>query len=142
MLDQVIDDIYEASVAVELWPKVLANVARLGGGAGASFISGERYPVCFMATPEIAALVQDFAAQQHENPRIAHALKQRDGAFETDHDLMSAAEIEAHPFYTEFMRPRGYGWCIGTTIRAPGADTILFAVERAFQSGPADAATV
>jgi len=45
-------------------------------------------------------------------------------------------EIEASDFYTELLRPRGLGWCVGTSIRAPSGDTLVFSIERAHAKGP------
>ena len=63
-------------------------------------------------------------------------------AFLTDLDGFTHAELDRTPMYTEFLRPRGLGWCAGTTIRVPGGDTLVFSVEKAFDRGPVAASAV
>jgi DNA-binding CsgD family transcriptional regulator len=54
----------------------------------------------------------------------------------TDLDAMTAEEINASDFYTELLRPRGLGWCVGTSIRSPAGDTLVFSIEKAHAKGP------
>ena len=49
---------------------------------------------------------------------------------------MTTEEINASDFYTELLRPRGLGWCVGTSIRSPAGDTLVFSIEKAHAKGP------
>jgi DNA-binding CsgD family transcriptional regulator len=46
--------------------------------------------------------------------------------------------MDEEPFYSEFLRPRGFGWCVGTTIRSPSDDALVFSVERLHAKGPVE----
>lgn len=136
MLNNIIGDMYEAGAAVERWPDVLEQLTRLAGGAGASFLSGGMRPVRWIATAAIDSLIHDYGRQPHANTRISIALPKRLPTFQTDLDLFPREQMEADPFYTEFLRPRGFGWCLGTSIHAPGVDPVIFSVERSYKDGP------
>ena len=45
-------------------------------------------------------------------------------------------EVDASDFYTELLRLRGLGWCVGTSIRSPAGDTLVFSIEKAHEKGP------
>lgn len=135
MDNTIIDDLYEASIATERWHGVLDQLTQLGGGAGASFITMGQGPVCLMATPMISDLIQDYFHQPHQNIRIDAGLRTSGPGFFTDADLLSTEVIKTHPFFTEFLRPRGLGCMFGTIVRAPGAQPIIFSVERRHEHG-------
>lgn len=149
---QLIDDIYEAAAVPELWPRVLAALAALVDGMGAGLFSipatserlvdpaRERY-VC---TPSMEQMVADFAAlgRPELNQRSPRAIARRHPGFLTDHDVFTEDELGKDPFYVDFLRPRGAGWCAGSAIFVPGGDTLLFTVEREYSRGPVSAAEV
>jgi DNA-binding CsgD family transcriptional regulator len=54
----------------------------------------------------------------------------------TDLDALTMEEMDTSDFYTELLRPRGLGWCVGTSIRAPSGDTLVFSIEKAHEKGP------
>lgn len=138
MGSDLVDDLYEASVATERWPFVLDKLTRLGGGAGASFITMGEGPLCLAATPLIEELIRDYAQQPHQNIRIDAGLRTIRLGFFSDADLLTPEQIESSPFFTEFLRPRGLGWMFGTIVRAPSATPIIFSVERRFEDGLPD----
>ena len=71
-----------------------------------------------------------------DNPRGQRLVPLEEPRFLTDLDAMTAEEINASDFYTELLRPRGLGWCVGTSIRSPAGDTLVFSIEKAHAKGP------
>ena len=71
-----------------------------------------------------------------DNPRGQRLVPREDPRFLTDLDAMTTEEINASDFYTELLRPRGLGWCVGTSIRSPAGDTLVFSIEKAHAKGP------
>jgi PAS domain-containing protein len=137
MSDVLVDEIYEAGLAPERWPALLEKLAALGGGAGASFVAGPQHALRWVATPEIARLIEEFGSAGVNNPRMSARISARHPGFQRDHDFLAPHVVENHPFFTRFMRPRGYGWCLGTVVFAPELDPIIFTVERRHRDGPA-----
>jgi len=56
--------------------------------------------------------------------------------FLTDLDAFALDEIDTIPYYRDFLRPLGLGWCAVTTIDVPTGDPLVFCIERAFNKGP------
>jgi DNA-binding CsgD family transcriptional regulator len=56
----------------------------------------------------------------------------------TDADLFTDEEIDRDPFYTDFLRPRGYGWMVGNVFDAPTGELIAISAERKFARGPVE----
>lgn len=145
-----VDDIYEAAAVPEQWPRVLAALAALVDGMGAGLFSvpanrhidgaRERY-IC---TPSMEQVVADFAAlgRPEMNQRSPRAIALRHPGFITDHDGFTEDELRTDPFYAEFLRPRGLGWCAGSAIFVPGGDTLVLSIEREYRRGPVSAAEV
>lgn len=147
-----IDDIYEAAAVPEQWPHVLASLAALIDGMGAGLFSipspsdrlidpaRERY-IC---TPSMEQVVAEFAAlgRPEMNQRSPRAIALRHPGFITDHDGFTEYELRTDPFYVEFLRPRGLGWCAGSAIFVPGGDTLVLSIEREYSRGPVSAPQV
>jgi len=71
-----------------------------------------------------------------DNPRGRRLVPIEQPRFLTDLDALTLEEINASDFYTELLRPRGLGWCVGTSIRSPAGDTLVFSIEKAHEKGP------
>src|SRR5262249_61338028 len=84
--------------------------------------------------PQIQAWVD--SPYYQNNPRGQHLVPKREVRFLTDLDAFTADELDHEPFYAEFLRPRGLGWCVGTSIHAPSGDTLVFSIEKAHERGP------
>lgn len=141
MASDLVDRIYEAAVIPNLWVETLTHLSDAVGGAGASFVTGARDQMRWVATPSMDEVIRFYlSGRVPENTRLTRCLAVRYPGFQTDLDLLSLDEIEAEPFYTDFMRPLGYGWCGGTVIFVPSADPIILSVEKRFADGPMDRA--
>lgn len=133
-----VDRIYEAAVVAELWPEILKDIAaRVGGTGGALFDirpEGMRWVGCQM----MSDLLADFAELNRPelNIRTPLCLASKHPGFITDLDILTEEQCDTHPFYTEFLRPRGVGWCAGTPIRTPSGDMLCYSFERHYSGGP------
>jgi len=60
------------------------------------------------------------------------------GGFAREIDRLTAAEMDADVALTELLRPRGFGWVVGTVILAPSDDMLAFSMERLLVDGPVE----
>jgi DNA-binding CsgD family transcriptional regulator len=133
-----LDDIYEAAVVPEKWPAVLDRLAVVADAEGALlFAAGPGVPR-WLASDSIRGTVEEWTRSKWflDNPRGQRLVPLDEPRFLTDLDELTLAEIEASDFYTELLRPAGLGWCVGTSIRSPAGDTLVFSIEKAHSKGP------
>lgn len=137
-LERLIDSIYEAALVPEQWTGVLHAVTDLADGAFASLFVQSRGELRWIGTPEANALIADYVAlgRPDFNSRIERAKRLSPVGFISDQDIFSFEEMNKDPFYTEFLRPRGYGWVADSHIVSPSGDMISISSERRFARGP------
>ena len=135
-----IDDIYEAAVVPERWLRVLDSMARISGGEGTMLFAYTQANVQWVASPAIQDVTSYWVNSEwvNRNGRGARLIPIREPRFLTDLDAFTPDEIEQEPFYTEFLRPLGLGWCVGTAIHSPAGDALVFSVERSHAKGPVE----
>jgi hypothetical protein len=135
-----IDTIYEASVAPELWPRVLDALAACCDAKGAVMAVATREDVRWLCSPAIAKMVETWigGGAFGRDGRSKRFAARREPRFHTDLDAFTAQELEREPFYAEFLRPHGLGWCASTSIRSPCGETVVFSVEKAHRKGAVD----
>ena len=140
-LDGLIDRIYEAALLPVAWPKALADLADLADAAFASLVTFDGSVLRWTGTPEAIALIDNYKSVETITPnsRIAAFPRKDHSGFFTDFDLLSPDEIEKDPFYTDFLRPRGYGWVVATHAKIPTGETLFISAERRFERGPVEA---
>lgn len=134
------DQIYEAAVNPELWPRVLDRLSNLSGcKGGVLFTADWQQVVRWTVSPAIEDVFSRFLSEgwMTRNTRATRAAQLRYAGFINDFDMFTQEEMDNDPFYTELFRPMGYGWCAGTVILAPGGDVIVFDLERPYEAGPA-----
>lgn len=133
-----IDAIYEASVSPGQWPGVLDALAAIAGAEGTLLFAPGIIRPSWIASPAITSRIELWATSKwaRENPRAQRLVPMREPRFLTDLDAFTPEEIEEAPYYTDFLRPHGLGWCAGTTIHSPTGDSIIFSIERAYKHGP------
>jgi DNA-binding CsgD family transcriptional regulator len=133
MSEGVIDAIYEAAAIPELWPDVLDQLSRLAGADAGTLLSADKDGYGrYIATPAYEAGYRDYVAngRQYENVRFQRSLDRYPGAFSSDLELCSEAELDADPIYQKFLRPHGMAWTAGTVVPAPTGDLIVFDLAR------------
>lgn len=137
-VDPFIDDIYEAAVIPEKWQAVLDRMAQIADAEGTLLFAAGPGAPAWLSSAAIKGAMEEWAASKWylENPRGQRLVPIEEPRFLTDFDGLTAEEIESSEFYTEFLRPLGFGWCVGTSIRSPAGDTLVFSIEKAHRKGP------
>jgi DNA-binding CsgD family transcriptional regulator len=137
-VDPLIDDIYEAAIVPEKWQSVLDRLAQIADAEGTLlFAAGPGMPR-WLSSSAIRGFIEEWIASKWylDNPRGQRLVPLDEPRFLTDLDALTIEEINASDFYTELLRPRGLGWCVGTAVRAPSGDTLVFSIEKAHDKGP------
>ncbi|MBB4155248.1 DNA-binding CsgD family transcriptional regulator [Sphingomonas jinjuensis] len=128
---RLIDDIYEASVAVEQWPAVLQRIADGVGAVGATIVTRSPVGVEIVASPRLEDVVAAYLAEgwgadpEHAAPLIADQWP----GFRAEVDYRTPAEIAALPVHAEFLDPRGLYAGTGTVIQGTRDHAVHLAVE-------------
>jgi DNA-binding CsgD family transcriptional regulator len=142
---QLIDLIYESSFVPELWPRVLAELAKIATArVGFLFLSnGENHH--FASSTEIGAkavapLVANGVIARSE--RFSRLVAARHSGFLIDSDLYIDEEKDADPFYRDLLYPRGLGYAAATTAPLPTGDRFVLALEREYTRGPVESAAI
>ena len=136
--ESLINDIYEAAVLPENWQGVLDRLAEIADAEGTLlFAAGPGVPR-YLSSEAIRGTIVEWTQSKWflDNPRGQRLVPIDEPRFLTDFDGLTIEEIEASDFYTELLRPRGLGWCVGTSIRSPSGDTLVFSIEKAHTKGP------
>ncbi len=132
------DDIYEASIVPERWPALLDKLAcRNDAAMGSVFITSPDGSIRWIGTEGANRLIGDYLALDRPIERIRmekSALLTHDG-FYTDHDFLDDA-VFRHPYYTDFLYPRNYGWFTAATFNLPTGDATHIGFERHRDRGP------
>lgn len=133
--------IYEAAAVPELWPDVLASIARGVDAAGACLFTPGGPDPRGVASPEMAGALQDFIDAgwlDHDgfNDRL---LASRRKGFLGDLDLFAAEDLAREPVYADWLYPHGFGWGAATVMHLPHERTVFLNVERRFGRGPVEA---
>jgi DNA-binding CsgD family transcriptional regulator len=137
--DQLIDRIYEAAIIPENWPSILEEISAIAGCYGGTlFAMDAQQEVRHVSTDQYRDVMQIFLRDgwTKQNIRATRLEKLKYPGFVTDCDVISVEEMDAHPFYTELLRPNGGGWAIGTIIPVPSGDLLVFNLERRYGRGP------
>jgi DNA-binding NarL/FixJ family response regulator len=137
-----LDDIYESAFIADVWPTVLGHLAETAGAVGGGFfiLNGElNGEVSNWTSSEgfggtMLAFVNSRVLQTSGRPTRVNIIGQH--SFITEQQSFSGNELDDHPLYRDFLRPRGLGWSARTSIRLPTGDNIVLALERAFSDGP------
>jgi len=136
--DPFIDDIYEAAVVPEKWQAILDRLAVIADAEGTLLFAACPGPPRWLASEAIQHTMEEWIGSKWylDNPRGQRLVPREEPRFLTDLDAMTTEEINASDFYTKLLRPRGLGWCVGTSIRSPAGDTLVFSIEKAHAKGP------
>jgi DNA-binding CsgD family transcriptional regulator len=138
VIDPFIDEIYEAAILPEKWQPVLDRLARMANAEGTLlFAAGPGVPR-WLSSKAIESTIAEWTKSRWfvDNPRGQRLVPINEPRFLTDFDALTIEEMDASDYYTEFMRPRGLGWCVGTSIHSPSGDTLVFSIEKAHNKGP------
>ena len=133
-----IDEIYEAAIVPEKWAGVLDRLAASAGGIGTILFAASPSRFQWTSSKAIHAVTAEWVASPFvaDNLRGKRLVPLYEPRFLTDLDAIAPQELEHDPFYRDFLRPRGWGWCVGTSIRSTSGDSIVFSIERLYADGP------
>lgn len=135
---ELVERIYEAAFIPELWSSVIERIAETTGSFGGSiYTSGAGYSA-IAASKNCMAHLQDMISLgwTERNLRAQRLVSQKDNCFTTDLEWCTAQEINEHPIYTEFLRPRGLGWTAATYIVGASGDFAIFSIDQLYERGP------
>ena len=134
------DLIYEAAVVPEMWPTVLDGLAEMVGGVGTFLITTNSENFRWTHSESVRQLGLDFlSGRWHErNPRMERLLLNRHSGFIREIDMFTAEEMDHDPTFQELLRPRGFGWAVGTVVQVPSDDMLAFSIERRLTDGPVE----
>jgi DNA-binding CsgD family transcriptional regulator len=136
-----IDEIYEAGVLPEKWPGVLDRLAAIADAKGTLLFAAAPGKPSWLSSEAIRGLVEDWINSPFvlKNSRGERLVPIKEPRFLTDLDAFTMEELEKDEYYQQFLKPRGMGWCVGTSIRSPSGDALVFSIEKAFAKGPVSA---
>jgi DNA-binding CsgD family transcriptional regulator len=133
-----IDEIYEAGVLPEKWPAVLDRLAEIADAEGTLLFAVAPGEPCWVCSPAIHDNMVFWANSPWyaKNLRGERLVPIKEPRFLTDLDAFTPEELDKSEFYTTYLRPSGLGWCVGTSIRSPCGDVLVFSIEKAHSKGP------
>lgn len=143
-LEELVDRVYEAAAVPELWSSTLSQIGKFGGGGGALLFTSQDQDFRYVASPELEGYMAEFMAGGWvaHNDRPVRLFAKQHAGFLTDLDVYTPEELDANRLFTDFLRPRGFGWGAATAITVPSGERIVFDVERAYKDGPVPADVV
>lgn len=137
MQSDLIDRIYECSVAPELWPTLLDDLADISEARGGLMFSANK-SLAWTASDTIRDVFDDYVKDGWFGrcSRRMCLMQQNMPAFFVEHDFWDDEALKNEPIYRDFFVPRGLGWSAGTGLVIPTGDNIVFSLEREFERGP------
>ncbi len=144
MDQQLVDRIYECAFVPEQWPGTLDTLSDMTEGAGGSLYVFGKDATMLTASPgarerAAAALAGGFAQRGHGLSRVLASSR---AGFITERDILTEAELELEPLYSEFWRRAGIGSMVVTTVELPTREMLLLLFTRWLAQGPAERALV
>lgn len=136
--DLLVDEIYEAAIVPERWKGVLDKLAKLADAEGALLFAAAPGQPRWLSSESIRSRIEAWINSPFylKNPRGERLVPIKEPRFLTDLDAFTAEELEREPYYTNFLRPHGLGWCVGTSVHSPAGDTLVVSIEKAYEKGP------
>jgi DNA-binding CsgD family transcriptional regulator/PAS domain-containing protein len=135
-----VEAIYDSAAQPSGWARALETIADAFGDVGANLI-WRRDDGSFgvIVSPSLLPLVEEWNKWQHADIRALRAVEQSSFAWldvVTDRHLVTAQEIEEHPFYTQFLVPRGLGWLASATVSPDPLIEVWISLQRAKAKAP------
>lgn len=136
--DLLVEEIYEAAIVPERWKSVLDKLAKLADAEGALLFAAAPGQPRWLSSDSIRSRIEAWVNSPFylNNPRGERLVPLKEPRFLTDLDAFTPEELEREPYYTNFLRPHGLGWCVGTSVHSPAGDTLVVSIEKAHEKGP------
>lgn len=134
MMDDLVDRIYEAAFLPELWPGVLQSLSDVSNSAAGSFsLMMDGVAARFVATDLMRPVFEEIESKREwKHSDVVQMLFSLPppAAFIYDADYFPPDVLAANHVRTDRTRPLGIGGEVGSFIRIPTGEVILFAMER------------
>jgi DNA-binding CsgD family transcriptional regulator len=136
--ETLVDQIYEAGVVPDQWPRVFDHLAGLADAEGAMIFAQAPGIPRWTASEKIYDRIDRWTKSPFafKNPRSDRLIPPDAACFLTELDRFTMEELDNENFYRDVLRPAGLGWCAGTSVRSPSGDTLVISVEKAHDKGP------
>lgn len=136
-----LDQIYESAFIPDSWPVVLDHMGKVAGALGGGLFLANGEVTNWTASSGLEETMKAFVdgkvlQAMARRPRLYEAGQH---SFVTERDVFTEAELDEHPLYRDFLRPRGLGWSARTSVRLPTGDNIILTMERSLSDGPVPA---
>ncbi|WP_245319028.1 helix-turn-helix transcriptional regulator [Mesorhizobium temperatum] len=140
----IVDRIYEAAFAAELWPEVLAAASAISRSAnGAIFVVSDHSPVRAITEAHVQTLLDEF--MEGDTWKFSKSVQRMCSAhlasFVRVDDFMTGEEIERDPA-RKGATAFGIGSHVCTSIAMPGGERVLFVFQRWLKDGSYDQAAI
>lgn len=139
-----VDSIYEAALVPELWEDALDALGHASGSASGSLLvfDGQR-PPRWRTRERTRGVLDQFSRTDawRRNERHPERLTEfgvGDASFHYADDLMTPEQL-AKDSVIGFLKEVGLGWQLGTALKMPTDEYVVFTFERAIEDGRHDA---
>ncbi|ARN82934.1 hypothetical protein MCBRY_001628 [Methylocystis bryophila] len=133
-----VEAIYDSATQPSHWARALEMVAGVFGDVGANLI-WRRDDGSFGAivSPSLLPFAEEWNKWQHADIR-AQRVNEVSARFDvvTDRHLVTAQEVEEHPFYTQFLVPNGFGWLASAAVSPDPGMEVWISIQRAKAKDP------
>lgn len=126
----------DAATDPDAWRAALEEVARKSGSRGAALITVEGQGPFILPTEGLGELVERYVNDGWHQRDFRYAgvplMKQR--GIMVDQDIVRPDDMERMDYYTDFLRPRGFGWFAGLKVDT-GEDLWCLTLQRGMAKG-------
>lgn len=138
MTAELIDRMYEASFAPDLWPGVLSDLASMTDSRGGLLLSTKEKSLNWTASDSVYGAFDEYlqGGWFRRCGRRVCLLEKAHSQFLTELDYWTEDELRNNDIYRDFFYPRDLGWSAGTGLVMPTGDHIVVSVERNRDRGP------
>ena len=141
MEDELIDQIYECAFVPELWSGVLGRLGEIATARSnwMFVVNDERSQfVGSNKAIEAAAAMLLQSGEVARSQRLARLVAARHPGFLREVDIYTPEELQADPFYQNYIFPLGLGSAAATLIATPTKDRLVVVFEREYARGPVE----
>jgi DNA-binding CsgD family transcriptional regulator len=137
---ELVDRIYEAPFAPELWPAILDDLARIADARGGELFLADSKVVNWTASDVMRGSMERFIAGNwlQRGERLTRLINARHTGFLTEPDIYSEEERQADPVYRDLLIPVGLGWAAAMGITLPTGNVVCLCLEREGHRGPVE----
>ena len=133
--------VYEAAIVPELWPRTLANISAFGDAAATALVCHNERGLHMVNDARFDRTAKRFVEERwgERNSRAFSVFtKGLVGVprFLTEEDYFDPGQVELDPITNELFRAEGFGWAACFCVQLPHGDTVVMSVEQLYERGP------